>query len=119
MITKKEIGQYYETLAVKHLKSCGYKILCQNYRTKFGEIDIIAKDKNDNCVVFVEVRYRKNLFFGLPKETVNFYKQNRLIKSAMGYIKQHNLKNLNFRFDIISITDDEIEHIKNAFQVNI
>jgi len=116
---KKEIGRYYENLAVKHLKSCGYKILCQNYRTKFGEIDIVAKDKKDNCIVFVEVRYRKNLFFGLPKETINYYKQTRIIKSAMVFIKQYKIENTNLRFDIVSITDNEIEHIKNAFQVSI
>lgn len=118
-MNKKNIGQYYETLAVEHLKSQGYEILCRNFRTKFGEIDIIAKDKKDNSIAFIEVRYRKNLFFGLPKETVNFNKQIRLIKSAMVFVKQNKIKNMYLRFDVISITDTEIEHIKNAFYASI
>jgi|YNPMSStandDraft_1061717.scaffolds.fasta_scaffold04351_10 putative endonuclease len=119
MINKKIIGSQYETLAAKHLKSCGYKILYRNFRTKFGEIDIIAEDKKENCIVFTEVRYRKNLSFGLPKETINFCKQNRIIKSAMVFIKQNKVKNTNLRFDVISITDNDIEHIKNAFQTSL
>jgi Predicted endonuclease distantly related to archaeal Holliday junction resolvase len=55
----------------------------------------------------------------LPKETVNFNKQIRLIKSAMVFVKQNKIKNMYLRFDVISITDTEIEHIKNAFYASI
>lgn len=121
---KKSIGYYYESLAVNYLtKKCGYKILERNYRTKFGEIDIVAVDKKNNTIVFTEVRYRKDNSYGSPKETVSFYKQKRIGLTALLYIKScldKKYKNFSFRFDIISFTEaHNIEHIKNAFELNI
>lgn len=116
---KKQIGSFYEKLAVDYLKQKKYKIITRNYKTKFGEIDIIAYDKTDNCFVFVEVRYRKSSEFGLAQQTVDFYKQKKITMSAVVYVKTNQLKNVNLRFDIIAINyNNEIEHIKNAFQIN-
>lgn len=113
---KKYKGEQAEKLAREFLLKTGYKILDVNYKTKFGEIDIISYDKKEKSVVFVEVRYRENFNFGLPQETVNYYKQQKIIKSALVYIKQSNKKFNNYRFDIISISSsNNIEHIKNAF----
>lgn len=115
MNIKKYKGIQAEKLAKEFLLKKGYKILGVNYKTKFGEIDIIAYDKKEKNIVFVEVRYRENFNFGLPQETVNYFKQQKIIKSALIYIKT--LKgNNNYRFDIISISSDNvIEHITNAF----
>ncbi len=109
---KTDIGKNYEEVAVKYLKKSGYKIIEQNYRLKVGEIDIIAKDKK--TLVFVEVKYRQSKEFGTPSEFVTVQKQNKIIKTALLYLKQNNIES-DFRFDVISICNDETEHIKNAF----
>lgn len=108
-----DIGKKYELEAVKYLKQKGYKIIEQNFKLlPIGEIDIIAKDKK--TLAFVEVKYRKNKNFGLPCEFVTKAKQKKIIKTALCYIKQNNIK-ADIRFDIVSICGDDIEYIENAF----
>ena len=110
-----DIGNNYETVAAEFLTKLGYKIIEKNYRVKVGEIDIIASEKK--TIVFVEVKFRKNNNYGNPYEFVTTQKQQKIIKAALLYIKQHKLKT-DFRFDVISICNDKIEHIKNAFSAN-
>ena len=111
-----DIGKKYEDEAVNFLKKLNYKIIEQNFKLlPIGEIDIIAKDKK--TIVFVEVKYRKNKEFGTPAEFVTKSKQNKVIKTALCYIKQNKIK-ADIRFDVISICQTEIEHIKNAFCVD-
>ncbi len=108
-----DIGKKYEDEAVTFLKNLKYKIIEQNFKLlPIGEIDIIAKDKN--TIVFVEVKYRKTKDFGTPAEFVTKSKQKKVIKTALCYIKQNKIK-ADIRFDVISICQTEIEHIKNAF----
>lgn len=83
---KKAVGKAYEDLATAYLIDKGYKILERNYRCKVGEIDIIAKDKN--ALIFIEVKYRKTTAFGAPAEAVNYYKQQRIMRSAKWYLKE-------------------------------
>lgn len=108
-----DIGKKYEDEAVKFLKNLNYKIIEQNFKLlPIGEIDIIAKDKK--TIVFVEVKYRKTKEFGTPAEFVTKSKQSKVIKASLCYIKQNKIK-ADIRFDVISICQTEIEHIKNAF----
>ena len=108
-----DIGKKYEAEAINFLKNLKYKIIEQNFKLlPIGEIDIIAKDKT--TIVFVEVKYRKTKNFGTPAEFVTKSKQKKVIKTALCYIKQNNIK-ADIRFDVISICQTEIEHIKNAF----
>jgi len=113
-MNSREIGFAKEKEVAEHLKKLGYKILETNFSCKFGEIDIIAKHKK--AVVFVEVRYRKSQNAGTPQETVTFAKQQKIIKSAITYIKQNNLK-MDFRFDIAAVEADKITVIESAFTV--
>lgn len=112
-----KLGKKYEEMACRYLKEKGYKILDRNYTTKFGEIDIVASEKS-GTVVFIEVKARKSSSYK-PYEAVSKFKQDRIIKSSVIYIKSKNIKNRDLRYDVISISgsDDEfnIEHIKNAF----
>ena len=110
--TTRDVGFDKERKAIKYIKKFKYKILTTNFTTKFGEIDIIAKDKD--ILVFIEVKYRKSLYSGTPQEAVKFTKQQRIIKSAIVYIKENNIKS-DMRFDIIAINNDKIELIKSAF----
>ena len=77
---KIKFGDLGERIAKNYLIRQGYEILDTNYKTKLGEIDIVAKE--DDILVFVEVKTRSSRSFGLPQESVNFKKQNRQIKSS-------------------------------------
>ena len=117
MENKKTIGNNAELIAKEFIKTKGYIIITSNFRSKFGEIDIIASDSN--YLVFIEVKYRKSLKNGLPREAVNYKKQNRIIKTAQYYLMINNLYDKNCRFDVIEIFGDienpKINLIKNAF----
>lgn len=118
----RSIGNSGEDIAVKKLKKLGYKIIERNFNVpRIGEIDIIAKD--EDYLVFVEVRLRKNTLHGSGAETVDVFKQRKITKAALMYMKVHNLNNVPARFDVVSITGDAkgehtIEIIKNAFDAN-
>jgi len=112
-----ELGYEAENKAVEFLRKQGMTICATNFRCKMGEIDIIAKD--GTILIFAEVRYRKNLAFGTPAETVNFTKQKKLIRASQYYLQRHN-PDLPCRFDIIEIYGANhqtgINWVKDAFQ---
>jgi putative endonuclease len=114
MKSTRDIGFEKEKEVVKHLKRLKYKILDTNFTARFGEIDIIAKQ--DDTIVFIEVKYRKASFSGTPQEAVTYSKQKKIIKSAILYIKLHHIKD-NIRFDIAAVDDNNIEIINSAFSV--
>ena len=109
-------GFFGEDLATKYLISHGYQILDRNYRTKIGEIDIIAIQYE--FLVFVEVKTRTNIDYGYPCEAVNWKKQDKIIKNSFIYMKQKNLFNYQVRYDIIEVflcEKPKVNHIENAF----
>lgn len=106
-------GKNGEELAIEYLKNHLYKIKAKNYKCKLGEIDIIAE--KDDVIVFVEVKYRRDDSFGMPREAVNYYKQRKIRLVAEVYIKQNRLFNRSCQFDVIEIIDSEITHIENCF----
>ena len=116
---KQKFGQEGEALAARHLKKNGYRIIEKNYRTKLGEIDIIAKDKD--TLVFVEVKSRRSRQFGNPKAAVTPRKQRKISMVALHYLKSTHRTNVSARFDVaaVTITHDkpQIEIIKNAFDL--
>lgn len=120
MLNKKQLyGKKSEAIVVKHLKKHGYKIHEQNYRTKYGEIDIIAED--DRALVFVEVKARKTLRYGNPKWALTPAKQRKISMAALFYLKHTGQSNAKARFDVVTVTsakgNDKIEIIKNAFNL--
>lgn len=116
------IAKIGEKLAVEHLKIQGYQILAENYRFQRGEIDIIAK--HEERIVFVEVKTRRSLKYGLPQSAVTEQKQRQISKIALAYLQKHNLIDTACRFDVIAIqlTRDlellRLEQIKSAFEFN-
>jgi len=106
-------GSFWEKFAGFYLFLKGYKLLEFNYGTRFGEIDIICRDKD--TIVFVEVKYRKNKKFGAAEEFVDKRKIKKIVKTAKDYILKKNLEG-NFRFDVVAINGFKINHIKNAFE---
>ena len=107
-----------ENIACKYLKKQKYKIKEKNYRSRFGEIDIIAKDSDTLC--FIEVKSRSRTDYGLPEEFVDKRKQEKLIKTAQAFISQNNIQNQNMRFDIVSVNlnNSECRILKNAFEID-
>lgn len=114
-MNNREIGLYGENIAKEYLNNNGFNVVEMNYRTKLGEIDIIAKDKEN--IVFVEVKSRKNLNYGYPAEAVNAKKQNKITSVANFYLLTNNLYKKKVRFDVIEVylKDNSINHIENAF----
>lgn len=110
----KILGTKGEILAEKFLKKQGYKILKKNYTNFIGEIDIICFDKQSGERVFVEVKTRASTLFGYPCEAVTPFKQKKIRDCATIYLKFHNLLESKFRFDVIEVLGDEINHIKYA-----
>ncbi|GMR20760.1 MAG: YraN family protein [Gammaproteobacteria bacterium] len=113
-----EKGVKAEIAARHYLERAGYQFLRKNYRTPYGEVDLIMK--NDDTLVFIEVRYRKNGRFGQAEETIGSRKQSKLLASAEHFLQQNSIGNLGCRFDIVAITgtlrDDNISWIRNAIQ---
>lgn len=117
--SRQKFGEQSESIAVSYLKKQGYKIIEQNYRTKLGEIDIIAKEKG--TIAFIEVKSRKSKNFGNPKWAVTPKKQRKISMVALWYLKTTKQSNVKARFDVVSIISDHdnpsIEIIKNAFEL--
>ena len=111
-----ETGKKGEMYAKEYLVSKSYNILNMNFRNHIGEIDIIAMDKN--VLVFIEVKTRTSMKYGYPYEAVNYKKQQKIIYTSLGYIKQRNIKDTQLRYDIIEVylkPSMKINHIENAF----
>jgi len=117
--SQQQFGEKSESIAARYLKKHGYKIIEQNYRTKLGEIDIIAREKD--TIVFIEVKARKSKHFGNPKWAVTPKKQRKISMVALWYLKATRQSNAKARFDVVSIISSQdnpsIEVIKNAFEL--
>ena len=119
MLNNRELGKLGEDIAAHHISQNGYIILERNYRTKIGEIDIIAK--HDNYLVFIEVKTRKSINFGYPREAVDKAKQFKIINIANFYLEKGKQYYCHIRFDVIEIMlhkNNEMKSIvvlKNAF----
>ncbi len=120
--TAVSIGASGEETAVKILKKHGYKIIERNYRTRQGEIDIIAKDGEYIC--FVEVKLRKSDDFGTPGDFIDERKQKKIIKTAQYYAVKKGIYDSPMRFDAVLINADfgvskkyKAEVIKDAFRL--
>lgn len=113
------VGRRGEEMVVKHLKTKGMTILHQNYRCRFGEADVVARD--GDTIVFIEVKTRRSKTFGEPEESVDIRKQKKLIRTAEHYLTHHNIVNTPYRIDTAFIVidprgDTELEYTENALE---
>ena len=115
-MNKREIGFKYEEKAKEYLILQGLKFVESNFYTRYGEIDLIFLEESNQTLVFVEVKYRKNDFFGSAIEMVSEEKQKKILVSSQVYLLK-NEWNKNVRYDIIGINkiSGNIEWVKNAF----
>lgn len=124
ILRKKELGEKGEDIAVRYLKSRGYRIVARNYRVRLGEIDIIAEQGAD--LVFVEVKTRSDNSFGSPFESVTVQKQKQLSRVALEYLSRNGCQDRSARFDVVGIRFESggsrfesasIELLQNAFDL--
>lgn len=114
-------GAAGEVLAARFLRDRGYDILAANYRTRLGEIDIIAADKQ--YIAFVEVKTRNDTAIYAPREAVTREKQRRILRTAARFLQQHPT-HLQPRFDVVEVLTAasdpmkvlEIDHIQGAYE---
>jgi putative endonuclease len=95
------LGQTGEDLACKELEHRGYAILARRYRSRFGEIDIVAKC--EDVIVFVEVKARAGDDFGGGAAAVTPWKQRRIAQMAVDYLSRNNLHDRACRFDVVTV----------------
>ncbi len=111
---RRETGRQYEEKAVSFLRQQGYVILEKNYRDRLGEIDIVAEE--GAYLVFVEVKYRRDMRNGYPEEAVSARKQGRIRHTASWYLYRHGYgEDTPCRFDVVSIVGEEISLFRDAF----
>ncbi|MGH8060206.1 MAG: YraN family protein [Candidatus Entotheonellia bacterium] len=113
-----QVGHAGEETAERHLAQMGYRILARNFRCRFGEIDLIARE--GQTLVFIEVKTRRSRAFGPASLAVTNGKQRRLIKASQVYLSQRGGAQEVCRFDVVTIQIEagvsQVEVIKNAFQ---
>lgn len=120
--TRKRTGDQGEEIASAFLTARGYRILERNFRCKGGEVDIIARAPGGKGLVFIEVKARRDLSYGVPQLAVTPFKQRQISKAALTWLSIKRLHDSDARFDVIAILLDSggrhnVEHIVNAFDL--
>ncbi len=113
------LGKTGEDLACRALRQRGYEILARRYRTRLGELDIVARD--GSTIVFAEVKTRRSETYGAPSEAVTALKQRKVWLMASDFLQRHGWHNRACRFDVIEVSMDQraqprIAIIANAFE---
>ena len=113
---RKQAGDYGEEVAKGYLAAKGYEILAQKYRAESGEVDIVAK--SGGCLVFVEVKYRRQTDFGRPVLSITTAKRRTIVLAASHFLAERGLMYADCRFDVVEVFGREtvvVNHIENAF----
>ena len=115
---RRRTGSLYEDRAAAYLESIGYETAARNYRTRYGEIDIISRD--GDTLVFTEVKYRRDSRYGTAAEAVDRRKQMQIRRIAAQYLQKITEDGTgggtrHIRFDVVAITGETLEHIRAAF----
>ncbi len=114
------LGRWGEDHACRYLEGKGYTVSATNYRSRWGEVDIVAQQCAE--LVFVEVKPRRGAGFGTPEESGTATKSHRLIATAQDYLQKNGLEQSPWRVDLISIHLDEkgkllgVSHLENALE---
>ena len=113
-------GRFGEEMARIFLAKQGYEVLELNWRCRYGELDLICRDQQ--AVIFVEVKTRNTATLETPAEALNQRKQTKLIKSASLFLSQHRLWHAQSRFDLVSVYFQthhcQVDHVPNAFSAS-
>lgn len=110
---RRKTGAEYEAAAAAWLETKGYRILERNYRTRLGEIDLIAEEGATLC--FIEVKYRSGTGYGMPAEAVTPHKQQKILAVSRHYLTDHGCWERSIRYDVVEILGGRIRVLKNSF----
>ncbi len=119
--SRTKLGTWGEGLAGRFLQGKGYRILATNYRTNYGEVDIVAQDGDE--LVFVEVRTRRGASFGAPEESLSKAKIRRLLNTCQKYVQSAAQEGIGWRVDLVCIYLEgggkvqSIRHLPHAVQL--
>lgn len=116
---RSRLGTQGERIAEAHLEARGLVVETRNYRTRFGEMDLVARDGDET--VFVEVRTKRSTAYGTPEESLTPRKQAHLVKAAQEYLAEHGRANASWRVDLVAITlqadgPAHIVHVESAIE---
>ncbi len=101
MNARQVIGKWGENVAAETLRNRGWTVAARNYRTPYGELDVIAR--KGNTVLFVEVKTRTSDAYGMPEDSISPSKAKHLLESAQYYLQEHGLDDIDWRVDVIAI----------------
>ncbi|BAD58992.1 hypothetical protein NFA_41430 [Nocardia farcinica IFM 10152] len=115
---KQALGAHGEELAARFLRDAGMEIVARNWRCRYGELDLIARDAQTTA--FVEVKTRRGLGFGTPAEAVTFTKRQRIRRLALLWLAEQDGPWQQIRFDVVSVLMTPghrpvIDHLKAVF----
>jgi putative endonuclease len=117
LVNKRKQGKQWEEVAEHYLTEKGYEIIERNFQKRCGEIDLIASDKKNNEIVFVEVKARKSSRFGYPEESVTPAKVKKIAATAYHWLAKNNMLDRLWRIDIIALETGKkelsISHLEN------
>lgn len=117
-MNKRKTGSLLEDKACVILENENFEILCRNYRAgRIGEIDIVAKEHEYIC--FVEVKGRKDDSFGLPAESVDYTKRNRIRLVSEIFIANNGLHDTNIRYDVLELIYEKVNNEIRIKQYNL
>ncbi|MBI2870989.1 MAG: YraN family protein [Candidatus Omnitrophica bacterium] len=100
-VDRKTLGKRGEDLAAMYLVGRGYTVIARNYSCPFGELDLVCRDQD--MIVFVEVKTRRTAYFAMPEESVGWDKRRRLLRCGLYYLKAHDQLDEPCRFDVVSV----------------
>ena len=113
---RSQLGARGEEVAAAHLAKAGLRVVARNFRTRRGEVDIVAED--GETLVLVEVRTRRTTSFGLPEESVTARKRQRIVLAAQQYIQEQGLESRPWRVDVVAVPTQrgapEVRHYRNV-----
>lgn len=120
-VDRKAFGAEAEQAAVRHLEALGYQVRARNFLCRYGELDIVVE--RDEVIAFVEVRMRSHAAWGDPALTVSGKKQRRVVKAALHYLFEHDVRDRMIRFDVVTVVGRgekaHVEHLPNAFDAGM
>lgn len=112
-----KLGFNAEAIAAKHLQTRGFRLVEQNYRSRWGEIDLIMA--NTQTLIFVEVRYRSRSDFGSAADSIDRRKQQRISRTALCYVQENNLdEKIAMRFDVVLIENENKHTSSNNAKIS-
>jgi putative endonuclease len=116
---RRAVGTSSEEAAWRHLERAGYSLVARNFRSRFGEIDLVVE--RAGVVVFVEVRSRRGERYGSALESVDRRKQRQIGRMALEFVARRRLLDRRARFDVVAIEwqdgEPRIDHVENAFEL--